>query len=69
MLKELEKVKEKERYPEVIDGEGDESDVKIKEKWFGKQNRKEDETCGKENEIRKGFRKMIKEFGNRFKTR
>ena len=28
----------------MIGGEGDESDVKIKEKWFGKQNRKEDET-------------------------
>jgi len=24
--------------------------VKIKEKWFEKQNRKEDEACGKENE-------------------
>ena len=23
---------------------------KIKEKWFEKQNRKEDESCGKENE-------------------
>ena len=34
----------------MIGGEGDESDVKIKEKWFGKQNRKEDEACGKENE-------------------
>ena len=28
---------------EVIGGEGDESDVKIKEKCFGKQNKKEDE--------------------------
>ena len=33
----------------MIDEEGDESNVKIKEKWFGKQNRKEDEACGKEN--------------------
>ena len=31
------------RNPEVIDGEGDEGDVKTKEKWFRKQNRKEDE--------------------------
>ena len=37
---------------------GDESgDVKIKEKWFWKQ---------KENEIIRGFGKMIKEFGNWF---
>ena len=29
----------------VVGGEGDESDdVKTKEKWFGKQNKKEDET-------------------------
>ena len=34
----------------MIGEEGDESDVKIKEKWFRKQNRKEDEVCGKENE-------------------
>ena len=35
----------------MIDGEGDENgDVKIKEKWFEKQNRKEDEACSKENE-------------------
>ena len=26
------------------------SDVKTKEKWFEKQNRKEDEACDKENE-------------------
>ena len=25
---------------------------KIKEKWFRKQNKKEDETCGKENETK-----------------
>ena len=36
--------------PEVIGEESDESDVKIKEKWFGKQNRKEDEVYSKENE-------------------
>jgi len=35
----------------VIGGEGDESDdVKTKEKWFRKQNKKEDEACGKEDE-------------------
>ena len=34
----------------MIDGESDEDDdVKTKEKWFEKQNRKEDEACGKEN--------------------
>ena len=51
LLKELEKEKEKEKkfrsdmweYYENVD-------VKTKEKWFGKQNRKEDEVCGKENE-------------------
>ena len=35
----------------MIDGEGDESgDVKTNEKWFGKQNKKEDKACDKENE-------------------
>ena len=34
----------------MIGEESDESDVKIKERWFEKQNRKEDEACGKENE-------------------
>ena len=34
----------------MIGEESDENDLKIKEKWFGKQNRKEDEACGKENE-------------------
>ena len=34
----------------MIGEEGNESDTKIKEKWFGKQNRKEDEVCGKKNE-------------------
>ena len=35
----------------MIGEEGDENgDVKTKEKWFGKQNRKEDEAWGKENE-------------------
>ena len=38
------KGKEKE-IQNVVGGEGDENgDVKTKEKWFGKQNRKEDET-------------------------
>jgi len=49
-VKEWEKEKEKKRNLKVIGEEGDESDVKIKEKWFGKQNRKEDETYGNENE-------------------
>ena len=50
----------------MIGEESDESDVKIKEKWFGKQNRKEEETksnkAGGENndEIDK------KNFGNWF---
>ena len=34
----------------MIGEEGDKSDVKIKDKWFGKQNRKEDEAFGKKNE-------------------
>ena len=34
----------------MIGEEGDKSDVKIKEKWFRKQNRKEDGACGKDNE-------------------
>ena len=43
LLKGLEKGKK--RNPEMIDGEERwNGDVKIKEKWFGKQNRKEDET-------------------------
>ena len=37
------KIKEN-KIQNVIGGESDESDVKIKEKQFGKQNRKEDET-------------------------
>ena len=44
MLKELEKGKKRKEIKNVIGGEGNESDVKIKKKWFGKQNRKEDET-------------------------
>ena len=32
--------------------ECDKSDMKIKEKWFGKQNKKEDEACDKEGELR-----------------
>ena len=44
------KIKENEKeIKHVISGEGDENgDVKMKEKWFEKQNRKEDEACGKE---------------------
>ena len=42
----------------MVEEERNESDVKIKDKWFGKQNRKEDEACGKENE-NKG-EKMVK---------
>ena len=52
-VKELEKGKKRKEkeIKHVVGREGDEScDVKIKEKWFGKQNRKEDEPCGKENE-------------------
>jgi len=45
----------------VLDGEGDESDVKTKEKSFGKQNRKEDEPCGKENENKDKQRKRWKQ--------
>ena len=39
-------MKEKEKeIQNVVGGEGDENvDVKTKEKWFGKQNRKGDET-------------------------
>ena len=37
--------KEIKEIQKVIDGEGDKNgDVKMKEKWFEKQNRKEDET-------------------------
>ena len=41
----------------MVGGESDENDVKIKEKWFEKQNRKEDEPCGKENENKDKQRK------------
>ena len=36
----------------MIGEESDESDVKIKENWFEKQNRKENEGCGEENETK-----------------
>ena len=48
----------------MIGGEGDESDVKIKEKWFEKQNRKEDEPYGKENENKDKQRKRWKQRWN-----
>ena len=74
-VKELEKESERKEkeIKHVVGGEGDQSDVKMKEKWFGKQNRKEDETCGKENEnngkLRGGKnndRKNDKDFGISF---
>ena len=44
--------------------------MKIKEKWFEKQNRKEDEACCKKNETKVNkedgknkIEKMIKDFG------
>ena len=45
----------------MIGEEGNESDVKMKEKWFGKQNRKEDEACGKENENKGKQRRLGKQ--------
>ena len=48
LLKNEKKEKEKKRNLKVIGEEGDESDVKIKKKWFGKQNRKEDEDKGEQ---------------------
>ena len=62
----MKKKKEKERNPEVVD--------KKAMKWRRKQKRSDCEIGGrkqestkveiKENEIRRGFRKRIKEFGN-----
>ena len=47
LLKNEKKKKKRKEIQKVI---GEEGDVKIKEKWFRKQSKKEDETCGKENE-------------------
>jgi len=47
----------------VIGEEGDENgDVKTKEKWFGKQNRKEDETKMNQEVGENIHKKMIKGF-------
>ena len=54
LLKELEKEnkrKEKE-IKHVVGGEGDENGEETKEKLFGKQSRKEEEACIKEDETR-----------------
>ena len=63
MFKELEKEKEK-KIKHVVGGEGDENDVKIKEKWFGKQNKKEDEAKmnyeGGKNNDRKNDKRVWK---------
>ena len=46
----------------MIGGEGDENgDVKTKEKWFGKQNRKEDEIKVNKEGAENNNGKMIKE--------
>ena len=50
----MKKKKKMIRNPEVIGGEENRKMIKANEMWrgFGKQNRKEDEACGKENEIK-----------------